>query len=136
MTLQTSKQDEISTCTTAIPSTVDGMQLVELFIYAPRGSWGFISLRPIFLYNHLFLWPFLCYHKNSEDWKVKNLLVLSKNQITPSLCSAPTAHWYWEKEDERVDHLPQQQPSFKLEYSGHDCSISGHDWVREQLLDP
>lgn len=37
MTLQTSKQDE--TGTTEIPTFVDGMQLAELFIYSPRGSW-------------------------------------------------------------------------------------------------
>lgn len=48
MTVQTSEQDETSTCTTEIPSTVHGMQLAELFIYTPRGSWVYLftSLLP------------------------------------------------------------------------------------------
>lgn len=97
---------------------VDGIQLAELFIYTPRGSWVFISLCPIFLSNHLFLWPCLCNHKHSEDWKVKNLLVLSKKQISRKhSLFVPNSYssLVLEKEDEREDHLPQQQPSFKLE---------------------
>lgn len=81
---------------------------LSFYLYVP-------SLVFMAVPNHLFLWPCLCYHKHSEDWKVKNLLVLSKNQISSSSRSVPTAHWYWEKEDEREDHLPQQQPSFKME---------------------
>lgn len=42
MTLQTSKLDETSTCTTEIPSTVDGMQLAELFMDSPSGSWVYL----------------------------------------------------------------------------------------------